>query len=710
MDFSQATRPIMWNIHTGTAHFSPADYAMYALAFLGMGVFCYGLYQRIMFWRRGKAEGDRFTDLGKRAVLLIKEFLFQNRVRNSFFPAIFHSLIFYSFAALFVATMAVMWDYDFAPLFRWIGGIHDETTFAIFRGWFYVGITVMAEFAGVLLLIGAAMAAYRRYVVKPETLETNFADTWAILFLFLIALTGFLAEGLRIAVLGDPWAILSPVGLLFSYLFTGVSESTGKGIHVFFWWTHTVLAVSWIALLPYTKFFHIITLSANDFFSKLKPRGELKRVDIEAMMSAEDFDEEKFTVGVNKPSEFTWKQRLDFDACIQCGRCEEVCPPFLAKQDFSPRKLIQSLKKSVLEHDAAFLKAKAQPAKSVGAAAEARMEEEKEIVGNAFDTEYVWLCRTCTACMEVCPGYIEHMDTIVEIRRNEVIMQERIPAEAARSLKTLERMGNPFGPQSTRNDWVKTLDAKIVEEGDEVDVLYWPGCCSTFDPTKQRIASDLIKLLRKCNIDYGILGSEERCCGDPARLIGQEHLFQSIAKETVEKLNARKFKIFLTSCPHCYNVFKNEYPQFGGNYNVVHHSEFIHEMIWSGDLKPVIGERSNVTYHDPCYLGRYQKIFDSTREAIKAIPGSKLVEMANNKEKSLCCGGGGGHFWMDIKKGERINNLRVQQAKDVGADTIVTSCAYCMQMLDDSVKIMNMDNELRVIDIATLALRSLGEN
>jgi Fe-S oxidoreductase len=333
--------------------------------------------------------------------------------------------------------------------------------------------------------------------------------------------------------------------------------------------------------------------------------------------------------------------------------------------------------------------------------------EAADIVGKAFDEEFIWHCRTCSACMEVCPALIDHVDTLMELRRNEVLIQGRIPEEAGRALKLYETNGNPFAPQSERTDWINRMGVRVVGPGEKVDVLYWIGCCVTFDPQKHKIAEDLCRLLTKCGIDFGVLGEDEKCCGDPARVMGQEMLFQQTAKEQVELLKQREFKVLLTGCPHCYNVIKHEYKQFGGNFNVVHHSEYIHEMLDRGMLKPQFGTERKYVYHDPCYLGRYQKIFDPPREIVKSIPNAQLLEMKNRREKSLCCGAGGGHYWMDLKRGERINNLRVKQAQAAGADTIVTGCAYCMHMLQDSVKLLNCDETMRVVDLASLTADSL---
>ena len=681
MDPAGATRPIMWNI-------SP-PWLMYAMAAIAVGIFAYGVWEKISFWRRGKPSGERLTDFGKRFWYLGKEILLQTRVRREGWQGWFHSLIFYSFLVLALTTAIVAIDYDLGTSF--------------FRGYVYLFFSAAADLAGLLILVGVSMAAWRRYVKPPASVETTFADTWALVLIGLMVLTGFLVEGLRIATAGDAWRWVSPVGVVFSLPFLGISESGGRTLHAVLWWTHTVFALSWIASIPYTKFVHLLSLPTNLFFAKLAPRGSLQRFDIEALMSSEDFKEEEFSLGIAEASDLTWKQRLDLDACISCGRCEDICPATQAGLEFSPRQLVANLKTLVHENGRGGNHLDGTRGLEVAAAGESQ-----SIVGKAFDEEYVWNCRTCMACMEVCPAAIDHVDTLIEIRRNEVSMQGRVPSEAARALKMLETHGNPFGAQENRVDWLRQLEVRMLGAGEQCDVLFWIGCATTFDPTKQKIAADLASLFDRCGIDFAVLGQDETCCGDPARVIGREDLFQQVAKATVEALNSRKFRVLVTCCPHCYNVLKNEYPQFGGHYNVIHHSEFLHEMLWTGSLTPLRGKSMRAVYHDPCYLGRYQKIYDSPREVLRTSPGFQLVEMRSYRDRSMCCGGGGGHYWMDIKKGERLNNRRVEQAKEAGADTIITSCAYCMQMLEDSVKMMDLDEKIRVDDIATVVLRSLA--
>jgi Fe-S oxidoreductase/nitrate reductase gamma subunit len=676
---SEATRTLLWNI----SHI----WIMYALFAIALVIFAWGLYKRISFWRKGKSDRERLSDWGKRLKVLLREVFLQKRVRNSRFPAIMHSLIFYSFIVLVVTTLVVMIQYDANELF----GLN----MTIYQGFVYVFLTIASEMAGLLILVGLGMAAYRRYVTRPETVPTIREDGWVLLLIAAIVVTGFMVEGARITVDHDPWRMLSFVGWGFSFLFPAMSESAGRSVHSSLWWFHTVLAMGWIAIIPYTKFFHMLSLPTNAFFSKIAPRGELQRQDIEKLMESEEGDDLK--IGLQKAGEFTWKQRLDFDACVSCGRCEEVCPAYMADREyFSPRQLIARMKDYLDEADAS------------GNEEGADAGEAADIVGKAFDDEFIWHCRTCGACMEVCPAMIDHVDTLMEVRRNEVLIQGRMPEEAERALRLYETGGNPFGPQSDRMDWIRQANMRVVGPGEKVDVLYWIGCCVTFDPQKHRIAEDLCRLLEHCGVDYGVLGDDEKCCGDPARIMGQEMLFQQTAKEQVDLIKQREFNILLTGCPHCYNVLRHEYRQFGADFNVVHHTEYIQQLIAGGKILPRSVAGGKIVYHDPCYLGRYQNIYDQPRAILESLPDISKGEMKNRREKSLCCGAGGGHYFMDLKRGERINNLRVQQARDEGADTIVTGCAYCLHMLQDSLKLLDCDETMRVVDIASLTAESLA--
>jgi Fe-S oxidoreductase/nitrate reductase gamma subunit len=674
MGLNEAKREIMWNVGT--------YWPMYAMFFVAMIIFGYGVYRRVAFWKRGKPAHERVGDWGKRLGIVLKELVLQNRVRKSTFPGIFHSLIFYSFIVLVITTLVVAYDDHFG----------DRYEPHLFKGYVYVFLTVGSELAGVLILVGIGMAAWRRFK-KPENLENQgWFDTYPLVLLGLLVVTGFLVEGLRIAVIGDPWWYLSLIGWVFSLPFKGLSTESGEAWHLSLWWGHTVLAMAWIAAIPYTKFFHLLSLPTNVLLSKLEPRGQLARFDIMKLLEAEDFDPETFSIGVTGADSFSWKDRVAFDSCIVCGRCDDVCPAVMVGDDFGPKRLIRTLLDECRRVDGL-------------AASPAAEGQDKTIIGNGLDEMFVWYCRTCSACIEVCPAAIDHVGPLMEIRRSEVLMNSRLPGEAAHAMRTIGNLGNPFGPQSDRVAWMNELGVPIIGPGEKTDVLYWVGCCTVFDPAKHKIAGDLCKLLEHCKVDFGLLGADEQCCGDPARLLGDENTFQQIAKDQIEKLRAREFKTLLVSCPHCLNVLKNEYKTLGADFNVVHHSTFLHEMLQSGKIELGNGDAAKMVYHDPCYLGRCQNVYDAPRKVLESIPGQDLAEMADFRERSLCCGGGGGHYWMDLKSDERINNVRVEQADKAGADLIVTSCPYCAQMIDDSLKLKDLDERIRSADIASVLWR-----
>jgi Fe-S oxidoreductase/nitrate reductase gamma subunit len=625
----------MWN-----ASHVPLFYSLFAVSLM---IFGFGVYQRIRRWKKGKGDNERFSELTNRLFFMLKEVFSQNKVRQKRFPGLIHVFVFYSFLVLVVTTIVVAFDH------------HFDTS--LFKGHAYVFLTVAAEIAGLLILFGAVAALWRRHFKRPATLDVAPADTWSFLLLALIVITGFGVEGVRIAAAGDPWQALSFVGYAMTPLVSGLEPATGAALHSVLWWTHILLVFSWIASIPYTKFLHLLTLPANAFLAKRKPAGELSRIDLEAALESDDFDEEDLNIGIDTPSDLTWKQRLDGDACVACGRCDEVCPPFAAGQPLSPKKLILSMRDMARADD------DLEQIEGVGS----------EVVGNAFDEHFIWYCLTCMACTQACPAFITHVDTLLEIRRNEVSMKGRADTDVSRTVRSMEVQGNPFGSQITRGDWANSLGIPILDEGDACDVLF----------------------------DFGLLGKAEVCCGDPARVCGAENTFQSAAKSQVEALNRRRFNTLLVSCPHCYNVLKNEYPHFGGRFHVVHHSEFLRDMVRFGKLRLEKADDGTSVYHDPCYLGRYQGIYDAPREVVRSGPGSALVEMESCRESSLCCGGGGGHFWMETKEGERIDTLRIRQVKSSNADTVVTSCPYCFHMLSDAIKTMNLEKEIRVVDLVS---------
>jgi len=400
--------------------------------------------------------------------------------------------------------------------------------------------------------------------------------------------------------------------------------------------------------------------------------------------------ENQETFGVSKAEEFTWRQLLDADACTRCGRCQDNCPAHLSEKPLSPKKLIQDLKTNLL------LSAKALQKENPD-------EQRKNLIGESISEDELWACTTCLACQESCPVFVEQVQKVVDLRRYLVLMEAKFPQEITPMFKNLETNYNPwaFGFAS-RGDWAKDLEVKLLSEDKNVDILFWVGCSGSYDDRNKKVSQALVKILRAANINFGILGQEEKCCGEPARRMGNEYLGQMLIQENIEILKNYGVKKILFACPHGYNTFKNEYPQFGGEYQVYHHTDFILDLIQSGKIKITKKIDENITYHDSCYLGRYNDIYDSPREILKRILEGKIKEMERRREKSFCCGAGGGRMWMEENLGKRINQLRVKQAQETEAKTIASACPYCLTMLSDGIKEIGLEEKLEVNDIAEL--------
>jgi len=670
-------RVMYWHIE------APYKFMIYPLALVATAIAAYGFYKKFKFWWEGQPDNKRFGNWYERIKLFLWDVPLQARVLSDKLPGFMHVLIFWSWIMLMITTFVIFVDVDFKV--------------SLYHGPLYIALTLFSDLAGLALFAGVIIAAVRRYIIKPDRLDNKWDDALFLVLIFLITVTGFVLEGLRIHYTQDPWAKWSPVGYLFSLGMGNMNEAAVTRIYQSLWWFHFSIMFGFIALFPYTKMLHILTTPANIFFSWMGPKGALPRVDIEAMLNDEKAAE-NFNVGVSTVKDLTWKNRLDYDACLRCGRCQDNCPVYLNQHPLSPKKFIQDMK--TFSQNPANQK----PAgNGDGQAAELPL-----IVGKALETDTIWECRTCRGCMEVCPARNEHIPQIMELRRAEVMMRGQLPQDAAVALKLMERTGNPFGPQDSRSQWITESQIPVVKAGEECEALFWIGCCTTFDPVKQKVAYNVLKILMKAGVEVACMGDEEMCCGDPARVLGDENLFQSTVKNQIELIKSRKFKYMVAHCPHCLNAFRNEWPQFGADFKVVHHTELFNDMIRQGRLKLNLPIDKKITYHDPCYLGRYNNIYEEPRNILKAIKGAKLVEMEHNRQKSRCCGGGGGHYWMDLVYGERLNVSRVKEAFETEADIIAVSCIYCLQMLNDAVKILNLDEKMIVEDISELVARAMG--
>jgi Fe-S oxidoreductase len=660
----EATRPVLWNI----THV----WVMYAIFAVSVVIAGYGVYRRVAMWRRG-LPANRFDRPAERLKRLFKHALGQRRTIREKYAGFFHTFIYTGFIILTAATTVVMLDYDFG--------------LSIMRGAFYLYFqSFVVDVFGALVLIGVGIAFARRLFIKPAKLVYSGESLFILSAIFLMALTGFLIEGWRIAATNDPWGAWSPIGYLVARASQSLmSVEAMETAHLLTWWAHAVLVFGFIGWAPYTKMIHALTGPLNIYAAQLAPSG--------ASLKALDFDKLAETgepMGVKTLAGFSWKDLLDLDACTECGRCVSVCPANTAGKSLSPRDLIIDLRNF---------------AHSDGASAFAA-----PIIGavSAASPERLWQCTTCGACMEACPVFIEQAPKIVDLRRYLVMEESDFPDTMQEAITSLESRGHPFrGTQSSRMDWAGGLNVKTITEARDAEVLLWVGCGGALIERNQKVVRATAQLLEKAGVKFAVLGRDEKCTGDPARRIGNEFLFEMMAKENAETLNGHGVKKIVTSCPHCFNTFRNEYPQFGGDYEVYHHSEFLAKLVDEGRIKPTAKGAETVTFHDPCYLGRHNGVFDAPRQLVQ-ISSRSTVEMKQNREQGFCCGGGGGMSFIEEPKDKRVNQERARQALETGADVVAVGCPFCMTMLEDGVNASKGDRNVKVMDVAELLWQSVN--
>ena len=642
--------------------------------FLGvLSVFAFVLRMLVRSLKLGKPE-DRFNRWGGRVWSVIVFVGAQARVLTQL-AGLGHFIIFYGFIFITLGTV------------EHIGGmISPGFSYASIFGVRIAGmISWFQDVLGLLVLGAIIVSLFRRFVLKPLRLQIDDpkAKKEAVFILGLIFILILLMFGVKGAgILMDPPKVdraYAPVSVFAAGLIDGKADP-----HILervFAWIHHLIIFFFTIFIPFSKHIHILGAIPNIFFRNLGPTGTLSRMDFE------DESAEKF--GSSEVRDFTWKQLLDLYACTECGRCQAVCPAYLTEKPLSPFRMIHMMRGHFVGDRKKLLEG--------GDEAEA-----VSIIGETVTSDEIWACTTCGACMQECPPFIEHVQKIVDMRRYLVMTESSFPHEMQPVFRNMEVNYNPWSMGfSTRADWAEGLDVPIAAEKQEFDILLWIGCAGSFDARGQSVARAMVEILKKAGVDFAILGVEEMCCGETARRMGNEYLAQTLIEGNIENLNKYRFNRILTTCPHGFNTFSVEYPQFGYEKPVVHHSQFLLELTAAGKLKGT-GNGSKGVYHDSCYLGRYNGIIDEPRELIKKSGAGHMAEFGRRGKKSFCCGAGGGRMWMEETVGKRINEERVDEALALGVDTIYTACPFCLTMFEDGLKAREKEKEVRVRDIAEI--------
>nr|MBA2607829.1 4Fe-4S dicluster domain-containing protein [Actinomycetota bacterium] len=660
-------------------------YTLLTITFLAVG---YLFSLRAQNWERGQPDNRRTTKKNfKHRLEAFRSGVWMRTLLRDGAAGLMHSFIYFPFLILFAVTNMVILN-ELMP-----------ESLKFLHGTAYQALAVTADVAGVGFLIGIGWAFFRRYIqrvyrirIKSRPEDVVILGTFAV-----IGVTGFLTEAFRIALIGRPtfekWSV---VGYPLSYLFENNTHMSGW--HQTFWIMHSLAFIAFLLILPTTKLRHMLTSPVNMYLSpRDRPKGAMKPLPNLETTSLESF-------GANVIEDFTWKQLLDTDACTVCGRCTSVCPAHATGKSLDPREIVLKV---------GHVMAATHPSGSVSPVVgqDAELTVSSGSVFERISSEEIWACTTCKACDDICPVNIEILDKILDMRRYLSLMESDFPSELGNAYRSMENQGNPWGMnQSERADWAKGLvGIDILDGSSPVDheYLYWVGCAGSFDDKNKKVTIATAKLLQRAGIDFAILGPSEQCTGDPARRSGNEYLFQMLAGANVESLNGMGVKKIITQCPHCFNTLQNEYPQLGGHYEVIHHSQFLEHLIDTGRLDMTdasLDER--VVYHDSCYLGRHNDVYEAPRRVIGSLKGVDIVEAPRNGNKGMCCGAGGARMWMEEHVGTKVNTERGRELLATGASRVATACPFCYIMIDDGVKEHGRDDVV-VADISIHLLDAL---
>jgi Fe-S oxidoreductase/nitrate reductase gamma subunit len=654
-------------------------YLFFLLLLVSAGDFFYEIGRTIRNVRLGRPENRSDRPL-ERWRYFLSQVAGQKKVARYPLFGWFHALIMYGFVVLLldIPNMAVegLW-HTYIP---YIG----NDPFYLFLEDIFI-ILVVAGVLGCLL---------RRTLKKPDWLN-NSPEGFAILLLILvIVVTETLYHGAGFA-LGENLGLMraAPLTAAVSRLYNGRSMAGISMLATFDWWAHFLAIFSLCWIIPRSKHLHLVLAPFNAYWHTLEPKGSLSRIDTCCREGG---------AGAGRMEDFTWKQLLDAYACARCGRCNDQCPAFRSDEPLKPKPLQGRLRKHIDERAPLLIKQKAAgSAASLSEAARAVLD--KKLVGDVYKRDYIWTCATCGGCEEACPVSSEHISKLMDMRRYLVASQGKIPEAVKKTLANIEQQGNPRGLQpATRCDWAGELGVPTLAEHPGAEYLYFVGCAGSFDESARRTDRAFMGILKAARVDFAVLGSSEWCCGETARRMGGEALFQEIAARNISHWNDLGVKKIITACPHCLNTLKNEYPQFGGSYEVVHHSVMLAELAGRGVLKFGQQLEKTVVYHDPCYLGRFNGYYDEPREVLRAVPGLQIRKMRRSREQSFCCGAGGGRFWTKPQAENLICAQRTREALDTKAEIICTACPYCKMIIEEGLRLQGKQDQIKIMDLAEI--------
>jgi Fe-S oxidoreductase/nitrate reductase gamma subunit len=669
IETTELTRQVYWSPSGGLhTFFHSTIYFWLLVAFMICG---YGVWRHVKLWRKGQKEDKLFDKPFVRIPLFFKNAFGQARILRkrrqripevkSYYAAWMHGLIFYGFMALvFGTTIVALKDY----------GIVD-----LYHGWFYGFVKIVCQLGGLALATGLFLGVRRR---SQKKYAFKHGMDYSILYglLFLLVLQGFTIQGFRLSVDEQaPDRSLAFIGHLFSYLFPSQMEKeTADNVYAGLWYFHMLTTMGFIAAVPYTRALHIVTASLNLYTKRLEPDVLLPKLDFEN--ATKDY------FGPKVIEDFTWKDLLSFDTCTECRRCTDICPANEASKPLDPREVILKLRDSMR--------------------AENHMDDKGLFESGIITHDEIWACTNCGACVNECPVGINQLRTVMQLRRYQTLSLGEVPSQAAKAIENIKQYKNPWGlPQADRFKWAEGLDVPIITgDSPEVEYLYYVGCAGSYDQDNQKVARSVVNILKHAQVSFAVLGKAEQCNGEPVKRLGDEYSFSEIARSNVEQLNKLKFKKIVTHCPHCFNTIKNDFKEYGGVYEVAHHSQLLTLLHKEGKLKLPERVDKEVTFHDPCFLGRHNGEYEAPRTLLESIAGLRLKEMEHSKQTSSCCGMGGGNMWYESEGGTKIVEKRLNHVAKTGVKTLVTGCSFCMINFKSAFKNLEATKDLEIMDIS----------